>query len=53
MILGKDVFVKKNFLSEWSIVTTWKSEKRYSPGVSTDQDVANMINAVDVILKNI
>ncbi len=53
MILGKDTLIKKSFFSEWSVVTNWKSEIRYSSRICTEQDVNTMMNAVDIILKNI
>ncbi len=48
---GVESKIKSNYLAEWSIVATWKSDLRYRPiGSATAQDVADMIKSARRIM---
>jgi HEPN domain-containing protein len=51
---GVESKIKSNYLTEWSIVATWKSDFRYRPiDSATAQDVADLIKSAKRILADL
>ena len=50
---GIEEKIKKNFLSEWSIVNAWKPEIRYASRTKTPQMAKGMLAAVKRLLEQI
>ena len=48
---GNEKKINKDFKSEWSIVTQWNSEKRYSLEKINKEDVRLMLEATKTLLK--
>jgi HEPN domain-containing protein len=45
--------IKKDFVSEWWVVSAWNPEVRYSSRKQTDQKAEAMLLAVETLLKNL
>ena len=51
---GRETRIKTKNLAEWSAVATWNPEARYkSIGTAVQADAANMVAAVEVLLKKL
>ncbi|MDE3055412.1 MAG: HEPN domain-containing protein [Verrucomicrobiota bacterium] len=48
---GVEREVKTSFWSEWSAVTKWNPEKRYSSVKPTEQDVKLLLDATETLLR--
>lgn len=54
MFSGIEDKIKNYFLTEWSVVSSWKPENRYKPvGSENKSATEDMINAVTVLLRAI
>lgn len=52
-LAGMEKMIKSKFFTEWSIVTNWNPEKRYSSRSITAQSAQIMIQASETLLKNL
>ena len=50
---GVEKYVKKMFISEWSIVMKWNPETRYSLKPQTAEGTKLMIESVEAIWRNL
>lgn len=50
---GVKAKIKGEFLSEWSAVTSWDPEIRYSTQKKSFETVELMLNATEILLKNL
>ncbi len=50
---GVEKRIRTNFLPEWSVVMNWNPEKRYTSRTHTEQSALTMINASEILLKNL
>jgi hypothetical protein len=50
---GVETEIKTNFFSEWSVVTSWNTEARYSSEKKSVELVEGMLAALEIILENL
>lgn len=50
---GIETKIKAQFLSEWSVVTSWEPEIRYLPQKQSSQNVELMLISSETLLKNL
>lgn len=50
-LTGREAFVKKNFMAEWSAVLDWSPETRYEPNRAVEKaEVQDMIDSAKILL---